>query len=261
MPRAIKHRLLAVLVLLIGVSMTAASSLPLIRAKQIHDEAMTAHHFLLEQVAIRPIPDLTMLADDALQTDSSVPTIEQRVDFAALHEISEDAVAWLYSPGTTLDYPIAKASDYSYYLCHLLDKSYNAYGTLFIDYNNAPDFSDALTVVYGHHTATGMMFATLDGYKNQSYYEQHPVMYLYTADAIYQVNLVYGCLVAVGQWRDRAFMYATNLNELLNYAAQNTTFTSTTSYQPGDNVIAMSTCAYEFDGARYVVIGTLQKVQ
>jgi sortase B len=29
-------------------------------------------------------------------------------------------------------------------------------------------------------------------------------------------------------------------------------------YARGDRVVAMSTCSYEFDGARYVVIGVLR---
>ena len=180
------------------------------------------------------------------------------IDFPALRAVNQDAAAWLYSPGTVIDYPIMQARDYDYYLRHLPDGTYNVNGTLFIDYNCAPDFSDRLTVLYGHNMKSGRMFGSLTGYKEQSYFEKHPYMYLYTEQGNYRVDLLYGCVIGVGQWRERAFMYEANLDALLAYAAHNTTFTSGARYTHGDRVIAMSTCSYEFDGARYVVIGVLQ---
>ena len=180
------------------------------------------------------------------------------VDFGALRQVNPAAAAWLYCPGTVIDYPVMRADDYGYYLRHLPDGSYNVNGSLFIDYNNAPDFSERLTVIYGHHMRSGQMFGSLKGYKRQPYYEKHPSMYLYTQDSGYRVDLLYGCVIAAGEWRDRAFMFEANLNALLAYAARNTTFTSQARYAPGDRIVAMSTCSYEFDGARYVVLGVLR---
>jgi sortase B len=151
-----------------------------------------------------------------------------------------------------------RADDYSYYLTHLPDGTENATGSLFIDYNCAADFSDPLTVIYGHHMKTGKMFGSLKGYKEQSYYQEHPYMYLYTAQNNHRLDLLYGCVIGAGQWRDRAFMFSANIESLLAYAKHNTTFISDAVYQEGDNVIALSTCSYEFDDARYIVIGILR---
>jgi len=167
-------------------------------------------------------------------------------------------MAWLYCPDTAIDYPVIKADDYAYYLTHLPDGAQNANGALFIDFNNAPDFTDQLTVIYGHNMKSGMMFGSLDEYKRQRHYDEHPYMYLYTEDANYRIELLYGCVIGAGQWRERAFMYKENINALIAYAADNTTFESVAKYSEGDRVIAMSTCSYEFEGARYVVIGILR---
>jgi sortase B len=180
------------------------------------------------------------------------------VDFKALSEVNTDTVAWLFSPDTMIDYPVMKASEYDYYLHHLPDGSYNVNGTLFIDYNNAPDFSDKLTIVYGHHMQSGAMFGSLVGYKNQAYFEEHPYMYLYTEGGNYRIDLLYGCVIGAGQWRERAFMYETNVDALISYAAYNTTFESQAQRLPSDRIVAMSTCTYEFDDARYVVLGILR---
>jgi len=242
------RRVAPLITLVLGISLIAGSGPQLLQARQAYVEADAAYQDLRDQVVTGPLAMEQTL------------TIEPRIDFNELQMVNADAVAWLYCPDTVIDYPIVQATDYSYYLYRLLDRSYNPNGTLFIDYNNAADFSEQLTVVYGHHMASGMMFASLVGYKDQSYYDQHPIMYLYTPTAIYQVDLIYGCLIGVGQWRERAFMYQINLPDLIAYAAQNSTFISNSSYIEGDQVIAMSTCSYEFNGARYVVIGVLNEV-
>jgi len=183
---------------------------------------------------------------------------DMSIDFAALRAVNLDAAAWLYSPGTAIDYPVMKARDYDHYLRRLPDGTYNANGTLFIDYNNAPDFTDQLTVIYGHNMRSGRMFGRLTGYKEQAYFEEHPYMYLYTEQGNCRIDLIYGCVIGAGQWRERAFMYEANLGALLAYAAHNTTFKSTVQFAPGDRIVAMSTCSYEFDSARYVVLGVLR---
>ena len=103
--------------------------------------------------------------------------------------------AWLYCPDTVIDYPVMKADDYSYYLKHLPDGTHNANGTLFLDYNCAPDFSDSLSVIYGHKMKSGKMFGSLEGYKKEGYYSEHPYMYLYTKQGKFRINLVYGCVI------------------------------------------------------------------
>ena len=186
---------------------------------------------------------------------------ELTIDFEALKTINSDAAAWLYCPDTVIDYPVMKAADYSYYLDHLPDGTYNANGSLFIDYNCASDFSDKLTVIYGHNMKSLKMFGSLTEYKSQSYFEKHPFMYLYTDQENYRIDLMYGCVIEAGKLRERGFMYAENAGELIAYAAQNTTFESGVKYEEEDRVIALSTCSYEFDGARYVVVGILRSIE
>jgi len=185
-----------------------------------------------------------------------IPDVQ--LDFEALRRLSEDTVAWLYSPDTLINYPVMKTDDYEYYLYRLPDGSYDINGALFIDFNNAPDFSDKLTVIYGHNMRSGKMFGTISGYKKQKYFDEHPYMYLYTESGNYRVDLIYGFVIGVEQWQDRALMYETNLDELLDYAKNNTTFTSEAEYTGGDKVIALATCTYEFNNARYLLLGLLR---
>ena len=183
---------------------------------------------------------------------------EFAINYNSLRSFSKDAVAWLHNPGTVIDYPVMKTNNYTYYLNHLPDGSVNSNGALFIDYNNAPDFSEQLTVIYGHHMKSGSMFGTLVKYKEQSYYRNRPHMYLYTERGNYRIDLIYGCVISEYEWTNRGYMLAENIDSLLSYARDNSTFSSNASYEQGDRVVALSTCSYEYDDARFVLIGVLR---
>ena len=264
---------IAAVVLIISVSVMLFSGIMLAHADSVHREAETAYAELASQIKKMPASPAKLgflrptdkggeeQSGDTNSPQEEKPAVyvpDQGIDFAALKTINSDAVAWLYSPGTLIDYPVMKADDYNRYLHYLPNGTANANGSLFIDYNNAPDFSGRLTVIYGHNMKSKKMFGSLPGYKDQAYYDDHPYMYLYTEHGNYRIDLLYGFVIGAGQWRSRAFMYDLNTDELLAYAAHRTTFQSGAEYKDGDRIVALSTCSYEFDDARYVVIGILR---
>jgi sortase B len=191
-------------------------------------------------------------SDKAEQID--IP--EHIVDFSALKLINADSIAWLYCPDTVIDYPVMAADDYTYYLSHLPDGTYNINGSLFLDYSCESDFSGQISVIYGHCMKTGKMFGTLSKYKNQSYFDQHPYLYLYTEKHNYRIALIYGAVVSANRWIEEE--YAQDADALLEYAKANTTFDSPVEYSADQRLVVLSTCSYEYSGARYFVIGVLQ---
>jgi len=265
--------IIALIVLVLALNTMGYAGFQLAKTEQVYQEGSTAYQELSEKVrGTAPVelqaPQGSMeneSASSSSSVNSEAPEKEKvyipdiGVNFDTLNSISENAAAWLYSPGTPIDYPVMQADDYSYYLYHLADGTLNVNGSIFIDYNTPSDFSGDLTVLYGHHMKSGeMMFGSLEGYKKQEYYKEHPYMYLYTENENYRIDILYGFTIGAGQWRDRAFMYGVNAGDLLSYAEQNTTFKSDAEYKEGDRIVAMSTCSYDFDGARYVVIGILR---
>ena len=242
---------IAWVILALALCMMIISGRRLQAVRQTYREGDENYARLTERVRPQSLP-----ISEAPGSSIDIPDLQ--IDFAALGEVNPDAVAWLYGPDTAIDYPVMQATDYDYYLHHLPDGTYNANGALFIDYN-WKDFTDELTVVYGHNMKSGRMFGSLTQYKKQPYFEAHPYLYLYTAEnKNYRIDLIYGCVIKAGQWRERAFTFKENLDALLAYAAHNTTFVSDAQYSPGDKVIALATCSYEFDDARYVVLGILR---
>ena len=261
-----KTIIFAIPILLVGMLVMGFAGYQLYETKQVYQEADTTYEKLSDRVKRNTAVDLPKPQTQEDAVNEVIPPREDEIrtyipafeiDFDLLEEINEDSVAWLFSPDTVIDYPIMKADDYVYYLNHLSDGTVNANGSLFIDYNNASDFSDELTVIYGHHMKSGSMFGSLVEYKGQEYYEKHPYMYLYTEKENYRIDLMYGSVIGAGQWRKNAFMYQENLEALLAYAMNNTTFVSDIDYQDGDKIVVLSTCSYEFDDARYFVVGRL----
>ena len=246
-------RTLAWLLLLAALLLIAVSSYKLWEIQQMYQTGDEAYEKIAGKVQ-KPEDSMPLSKDIPAAVD--IPSLG--IDFAALRAMNQDSIAWLYCPDTVIDYPVMRAEDYNWYLHHLPDGTYNANGSLFLDYNNSSDFTGSLSVIYGHHMKSGKMFASLTNYKKQEYFDKHPYLFLYTEQENYRVELIYGCVVDAKEWRERAFMYESNLSSLLSFAAHNTTFTSNVSYKDGDRFLVLSTCSYEFDDARYIVLGVLR---
>ena len=183
--------------------------------------------------------------------------IPESIDFDSLHEISGDAVAWLFSPGTKINYVIAQAKDNDYYLHRLLDGTTASGGTLFEDYRCSADLKDWNTLVYGHHMKNGSMFAGLMDYRDPAYYEEHPVMYLYIPGKRYKLELIAGYTTTVDDMIFSIPATKEGRDKILHHASRVSSFISGITADAKDKLVTLSTCSYAYDDARYVVIGRI----
>ncbi len=178
------------------------------------------------------------------------------VNFDELRKLNSDIVGWIYCANTKINYPIVQGQDNEYYLYRLLDGTWNYNGTIFMDYRNSADFSDGNTMIYGHHMKSGAMFAELVEYKKQSFYDEHPYIYITTEEQTYRMDLLAGCIVD-----SVSDVYTTEpSDEMLQSCMDTSTFTPKVSYH-GGKIVTLSTCTYEYDDARYVVLGELVGVE
>lgn len=175
------------------------------------------------------------------------------VDFEGLWKINGDIIAWIYSPDSPISYPIVQSDDNEYYLRRLLDGSWNTSGTLFLDYRCPSDFTGVNNIVYGHNMKSGGMFGSLTRYQSQSYYNDHPVMYLATPSQLYRVELFVGCTVNA---EDNIYDPAASL-ETIQKMMRRSNFTPNHTIELDGPVLTMSTCSYSFENARYLVMGKL----
>lgn len=177
------------------------------------------------------------------------------MDFDALRRTCPDAVGWLRLEDSAIDYPVVQGEDNDFYLHHLADGTPNDAGSIMMDSANSGDFRDAVTILHGHHMRSGSMFGRLEDYAQEAYYRAHPTLRLYTPEGDYDAEVFAACTVD-----GYAFGYPTSFEDEAAFAQFVRRAVSATPYETGveprygERLLMLSTCAYDYTGARYVVL-------
>ena len=210
--------------------------------------------------------DLSNLRGQAPTTSVDYP--EQYVDeFAALYARNNDFVGWVEIEGTPLNYPVVQGDDNDYYLTHNFDGKKERHGTPFMDYRNDIDLLNANTVLHGHNMKSdNQMFSELENYykgKNAlNYYRQHPIIKFDTLNEKmeWKIFAVFTCGVNTKDedfFDYYNFLMASSEEDYMNYVNE---FKSRSIYdipvdvQIGDNLLTLSTCYYEKEDQRLVIV-------
>ena len=206
------------------------------------------------------ISDITEITITPETEESTLPEKKKRspVDFDRLAEISPDIRGWIRLEGTRVDYPVMQSKDNDYYLSRAVNGEWNKVGTPFMDFRNNGDFSDRMTVIYGHYMGDGSMFTDIHNYKSQKYYDEHPYIDLFTPDGSYRLIPVAGVFQNVEYW-DVTFDYESDeafLRQIDNWKAVST-FKSDTEYDADDRFIVLTLCTYDVENSRYLLIGKI----
>lgn len=178
-----------------------------------------------------------------------------RPDFDRLREGYPELAAWIYSPGTVIDYPVVKGTDNLYYLEHLADGTPNRNGAVFMDYRNQEDFSDRLTVLYGHHIRGGRMFSSLTEYKSQTYYEEHPEIFIDTPTERLRVRLWAGVVMDGAGEAFPMDMDEEETGRWIEQMERRSAFRAGWTPKADGRFAALCTCTYDYGNARFVVYG------
>ncbi|MBP5471981.1 MAG: class B sortase, partial [Lachnospiraceae bacterium] len=117
------------------------------------------------------------------------------LDWDELHATNPDIYAWIYVPGTSIDYPVLQhPSNNDYYLNHNLDGSSGFPGVIYTENYNSKDFTDPNTVVYGHNMDNTTMFSTLHNFRDPDMVSEPHYIYIYTEDGrtlVYEIYAAY----------------------------------------------------------------------
>lgn len=172
------------------------------------------------------------------------------VDFEALWEVNKDIYAWLYIPGTEISYPLLQhPEDDAYYLKRNMEGKNDSNGSLFTEHSyNGKDFTDPLTIIYGHNMHSGKMFGTVQKvYANQKSLAEHSEIIIFLPDK----ELHYEVFAAV-PFDNRHILYNydfTNrrtfrlfFNEILSVRALESVVAEDASVRPDDKTVILSTC-------------------
>lgn len=213
----------------------------------------------LQAAVSTAMPTTTTTGDTPQPEQPAQQTVPISVDFDTLRKTCPDVIGWLYIPGTPINYPVVQGADNEAYIDRLPDGKKNKSGSLFADYRNVGP-EDANFVVYGHSMKTGAMFGMLEHYAKQAYYDAHPLGYYLTPEGMYILHIYAGYTTKATSEAYTLSHTPDTLSAYMTAAKKKSDFRSEVTYAPGDTVMTLSTCAYDYEDARYVLLCIPERV-
>lgn len=187
---------------------------------------------------------------------------EKVIDWNKLKAINENIVAWLYIPGTGVDYPVIKATDNDFYLNHDIYGQSSIYGSIYLDqrYYHMENINEVDNIIiYGHNMGhwNTSMFGKLMKYKEQDYYSLHKDIYLYTPEK----NSKYKIVNVIRTTTSNKWYQFTNLksceltlDELKSCLSKDELYPCMQLSNHSNRFITLSTCDYD-GNYRILVVG------
>jgi len=169
-------------------------------------------------------------------------------------EINASVIGWITVPETHIDYPFVSCDDNDYYISRNIYGNASQSGTLFLDQRCAADLSDFNTIIYGHNMRNNTMFGDLPQFADEWFFNNNRSGTLFTQYDTYTLEIFAFIVVA----SDDSVIYSPNGDNdtFFQYVKENAR-----NYREPDNranIVTLSTCAYEFTGARIVVLAALK---
>ena len=186
------------------------------------------------------------------------------VDFDGLKKLNSDVYAWISIPGTKIEYPILQhPTDNTYYLNYNIDGSFGYPGCVYTEKENAKDFSDPNTVIYGHNMKNGSMFAGLHKYEDREFFDQNKTILIYTPEK----TLTYKIFAAY-IYDDRHLLYSFDfdnkdvfkryLDDIYARRDMTSNIDTNCTVTAEDKIITLVTCMGKQPGKRLLVQAVLQ---
>lgn len=198
--------------------------------------------------------------DDKNQTENQ-ETEEKtvfQVNFEKLQSINKDVVGWIrFDNPSKISYPIVRGTDNDKYLKTTVEGKRNAAGSIFMDANNAADFTDKNTFIYGHNMKNGSMFGQLRKYKSADFYKENPYFYIYTPDGQevkYQVYAV--CIVEdTSDSYNKFYADEDEYAKYLQYIKSLSRYDTGVEASADSQLVSLSTCTNVTETQRLIVHG------
>lgn len=185
--------------------------------------------------------------------------------FKPLIEINNDIKGWIHINNTVIDYPVLQDSNLesrnNFYLRHDYQKNYSRHGSIFIDSFCDFEKSPQNIILHGHHMRDGTMFANLLKFSDLDFYKSTPII---TFDSIYEFanfkiisifktntkpeqGEIFNYLISCFSGKESFLNYVYNvkIRSLIDIPVD---------IKDDDQLITLSTCSYEFDDFRTVIV-------
>lgn len=174
-----------------------------------------------------------------------------------LFNINSDYKFWINIPGTEINYPVVQTDNNSYYLHHNFKKAESIEGNLFI-YNEYKENSSRNILIFGHNMRNGSMFGSLCSYKDKKFFDNHKYIYIIKSNYIYKYEIFGNAIVdSDNPYLEVNFKNQEEFVNYINYIKSVSYFWRDIQVNKDTKLLTLSTCSYEFDNARFIIISKL----
>lgn len=179
-----------------------------------------------------------------------------------LKKVNPDIIGWISIPNTNIDYPVLQSDieNPNFYLSHDYKKVNNKHGSIFLDSHCNMESSQNL-ILHGHHMRDRTMFANLTKFNDLSFYREHPLIEFGRINNISKWKIISILKANTNPKRGETFDYIrptfVDDDDLTNYLyniKSRSIINIPVDVTSSDSLLTLSTCSYEFDGCRMVVI-------
>ncbi len=215
--------------------------------------------------AVDPDAGLTAFEKDIrFLEEEEIPIPEKEIDFEDLKEnTNKDIYAWIYVPGTQVDYPVLRhPTDNSYYLNYNIDGTKGYPGCIYTEDYNSMDFTDFNTVLYGHNMRNGTAFGSLHKFEDADFFEENPYVYVYTEERllVYEIFRAYefsNIHLLLGYDMNSEWGISKYLEDVQEVRGMVCNKRDELFPDADNHVITLSTCVSNNGNKRYLVQGVL----
>ena len=229
-----------------------------IQKKAVEDKAETVKEAEEEKAPAAATAASTQAAAAAATT--AAPAEEIPIDFETLWETCPEAYAWIRIPNTQIDYPVCQRveGDQNFYLNHRADGVEEFAGAIYSQNYNTRDFTDPVTVLYGHDMSNGSMFQNLHFYEDRAFFDNNREVIVYLPNKVlhYSIFAAYNTnddhlLLSNNNFVDPDVFYIF-LQDILNQRSMSGFVDQNVELTTSSRILTLSTCN-AYDDQRYLV--------
>lgn len=186
--------------------------------------------------------------------------------YAYLYALNQQLVGWISIPNSGIDVQVVQSANNKDYLKKDFYGNYSRYGCPFMDYRNDARYLNQNTIIYGHHMSDGLIFAELSKYKELKGFLESPIICFDTLYKPYYFKVYAAFITNTREEDDNGYIFnytvtsfasTQNFDAYISAIDERKLYTTGVDINSGDKLITLSTCTYEFNDARFVVIGRM----
>lgn len=220
----------------------------------------------LESLTRTTVADVDPWAEIRAQYPDIIFPEDMNPEYADLYAKNSHFAGRVSIPGIELNEFVVKYTDNDYYLRRDFDGNNANHGTPFFDYRNNVKNLNRNTIIYGHNMRyDDKVFGILEKYRDPETFKSAPLIMLDTIYGKYTFK-IYAVFISNSKESDDnghifnyIFTEAGN-SQFANYIAEvdkRKLYTTGVDINENDKILTLSTCCYDFEDARLVVVGRL----